>query len=115
MLQMKAHWAARALFGCFVLFGISALHAEDATFKLTIRNHKFEPAEFTIPAGQKVKLVIENQDATPEEFESYELNREKVVPAKGSVVVFVGPLSAGRYPFFGDFNRDTAQGVLTVK
>jgi hypothetical protein len=112
---MYRRWIARLFVGCIVLSGISALHAEETTIQLTIRSHKFEPSEFVIPAGQKVKLVIENQDSTPEEFESYELNREKVVPAKGSVVIFVGPLQPGRYPFFGDFNRDSAQGVLVAK
>jgi hypothetical protein len=29
--------------------------------------------------------------------------------------VFIGPLEAGRYPFFGDFHQETAQGVLVVK
>ena len=81
----------------------------------TIRNHKFESPELVVPAGQKVKFVIENQDSTPEEFESYELNRQKVVPAKASAVIFVRPLQPGRYPFFGDFNRDSAQGVLIAK
>ena len=112
---MKARWVTHSLVACLVLCGTGALHAEETTVQLTIRNHKFEPPEVVIPAGQKVKLVIENQDSTPEEFESYELNREKVVPAKGSVVVFVGPLQPGRYPFFGDFNRDSAKGVLVAK
>jgi hypothetical protein len=84
-------------------------------FKLTIRNHRFEPAELVVPAAQKIKLEIDNQDATAEEFESYELNREKVVPPKAKVVIFVGPLKPGRYPFFGDFNKDTAKGVLIAK
>jgi len=89
--------------------------ADDAVFKLTIRNHRFEPAELVVPAGQKIKLEIENQDATAEEFESYELNREKVVPAKGAVVIFVGPLKPGRYPFFGEFNKESAKGELIAK
>jgi len=89
--------------------------ADDGVFKLTIRNHRFEPAELAVPAGQKIKLEIENQDATPEEFESYELNREKVVPAKATVVIFVGPLKPGRYPFFGDFNKESAKGELIAK
>ena len=59
--------------------------------------------------------MLKNEGTTPEEFESYELNREKVVPAKASVVIFVGPLQPGRYPFFGDFNRDTAQGILIAR
>ena len=114
-LHLRFRWPARWVVACLVLWGIGALHAEETTIQLTIRNHKFEPAEVVIPAGQKVKLVIENQDSTAEEFESYDLNREKVVPANGSVVIFVGPLQPGRYPFFGDFNRDSAQGVLVAK
>ncbi len=94
---------------------VSAAGADDPAFRLTIRDHRFEPAELVVPAGQKIKLEVENLDATPEEFESYELNREKVVPAKGTVVIFVGPLKPGRYPFFGDFNKDSAKGVLIAK
>ena len=89
--------------------------AQDAEVKIVIRDHKFEPAEVTVPAGKKVKLVIENQDATAEEFESYELNREKVVPANGRIIVFVGPLKPGRYPFLGDFHKDSAKGVLIAQ
>ena len=99
---------------CWLLAASTAV-ADDAVFKLTIRNHRFEPAELVVPAGQKIKLEIENQDATPEEFESYELNREKVVPAKGTVVIFVGPLKPGRYPFFGEFNKESAKGELIAK
>jgi hypothetical protein len=93
----------------------SAAYAEDFQAHLVIREHKFEPAELNVPAGQKFKLLIENQDATPEEFESNELNREKVVVGKGTITVFLGPLDAGRYPFFGDFHQETAQGVLVAK
>ena len=103
------------LIGCLGLSAIGALHAEEPTAHLTIRNHRFEPAEVFVPVGQKIKLVVENDDSTPEEFESYDLNREKVVPGKTTITVFVGPLQAGRYRFFGDFNRDTAQGVLVAK
>lgn len=97
------------------LLAVSAADADETAFRLTIRDHHFQPAELVVPAGQKTKLEIENQDATPEEFESYELNREKLVPAKATVVIFVGPLPPGRYPFFGDFNKDSANGVLIAK
>ena len=100
------------ILGLGLLLGTGALHAEEADVRIVIRDHKFEPAEVTVPAGKKLKLVIDNQDATAEEFESYELNREKVVPAKSQVTLFVGPLKPGRYPFFGDFNKETAKGVL---
>jgi len=91
------------------------VRAADIEAKLTIRDHKFEPAQLTVPAGAKIRLSIENQDATPEEFESHELNREKIVVGNGTITVFIGPLDAGRYPFFGDFHQETAQGVLVVQ
>ena len=103
------------LFSALLLSLATAANAESGDVHLLIRDHKFEPAELTVPAGQKIKLVIENKDATPEEFESHELNREKVVVGNGTIIVFVGPLDAGRYPFFGDFHQETAQGDLVVK
>ena len=84
-------------------------------YVLTIRNHQFEPAELTVPAGRKVRLHVVNTDPTPEEFESHELNREKVIPGNSMGVVYVGPLDTGTYPFFGDFNPGTAQGRLVAK
>jgi hypothetical protein len=92
-----------------------ATAAEPPTFTLTIKNHRFVPAQVVVPANTKVKLVIVNQDATPEEFESHELNREKIVTGKGKIIVWVGPLKPGKYPFFGEFHMDTAQGVLIAR
>ena len=100
---------------CALAAVVTSVRADDVEARLAIRNHRFEPAEVVVPAGKKVKLTIENQDATAEEFESYELNREKVVPAKGRITLYVGPLKPGRYPFFGDFHKDTAQGVLIAQ
>jgi hypothetical protein len=83
--------------------------------QLVIRDHLFFPAVLEIPAGVKVRIVIDNQDPTPEEFESYELNREKVIPGKTTTVVFIGPLKPGEYPFFGEFNVRTAQGKVIAR
>ena len=105
---------------CGLLALLSGMHAcawaaDEFQARLSIRDHKFDPATLTVPAGMKIRLTIENLDATPEEFESHELNREKVVTGKGSITVFLGPLDAGRYPFFGDFHQETAQGVVVVQ
>jgi hypothetical protein len=93
----------------------ASVASDPVEFKLVISDHRFQPAELKVPAGQKIKLVVENQDPTPEEFESYSLNREKVVAGKSKIIVMVGPLKPGRYEFFGEFNMDTAQGVLVAQ
>ncbi len=83
--------------------------------KIDIKNHLFFPSEVIIPADTKVKLLIRNMDSTPEEFESYELNREKVIPGNSRAVIFIGPIPAGNYPFFGEFFPKTAQGTVIAK
>jgi plastocyanin len=80
-----------------------------------IKNHRFEPAELKLPAGKRVKLTVHNQDASAEEFESHPLNREKIVPAGGKVVIFIGPLKPGKYEFFGEYNEATAKGVVVAE
>ena len=104
----------RYLLLILMLFPVLVL-AADLEYKLTIRDHRFEPAELRVPAGKKIKLIIDNQDASAEEFESHELNREKVIPAKSTATVYIGPLTPGRYPFIGDFHSDTAKGVLIAE
>lgn len=92
-----------------------AAHADDADYTLLIKDHRFQPAELTIPSGKKTKLIVENQDTTPEEFESHALNREKVIAGHSSATIYIGPLAPGRYPFFGEFNEATAQGVIIAQ
>lgn len=82
---------------------------------LEIRQHLFVPDTLTVPANTKIKLRVINADSTPEEFESYSLNREKVIMGKQETVIFIGPLAPGTYEFFGEFNPRTAQGrVIAV-
>jgi hypothetical protein len=89
--------------------------ADLETYAVTIKDHTFSPVELTIPAKTKVKLVVNNEDPTPEEFESYDLNREETVAGNGTITVFIGPLRQGKYKFFGDFNQDKAQGVIIAQ
>ena len=89
--------------------------AADLEATIVIKDHRFIPAEIKVPSGQKVKLIIDNQDATPEEFESHDLNREKVIPGKSKGSVFIGPLKAGRYTYVGEFNEATAKGVVVAE
>ncbi|MFL5267474.1 MAG: cupredoxin domain-containing protein [Stellaceae bacterium] len=91
------------------------LGAQESTYTLAIKDHMFQPTEIEIPAGRKVALIVKNEDPTPEEFESIQLRREKVVPGGQEITVYIGPLKPGRYEFFGDFNPKTARGHIVVK
>lgn len=102
-------------FGLLCLLLPAAAIAADPEFGLVIENHRFQPPELKVPAGVKIRLTVENRDATPEEFESHELNREKIIAGKSSTTIFIGPLSPGRYSYFGEFNEQTAQGVIVAQ
>lgn len=92
-----------------------AAAADAHLYTLAIKDHHYQPDVLSIPAGSKVKIRVHNEDATPEEFESTDFNRELIVLPHGSVTVYVGPLRAGTYRFFGDFHPSTAQGRLIVR
>lgn len=105
---------AQALIATLALASVPALAAGPG-YELVIKDHRFEPAELTVPAGKRVRLTVHNRDKTPEEFESHELNREKLIPGGSSASLYIGPLEPGRYPFFGEFNEATAKGVVIAK
>jgi len=107
------------VFVCFSLLVAALLLSQpvlaDDALTLTIKGHHFIPDHLTVPAGVKFKLHVVNADLTAEEFESDDLNREKVVGPGHTIKVFLGPLAAGTYHFFGDYHQDTAQGILIAK
>jgi plastocyanin len=107
-----AIWAAAAL---LAVLAAAPARADDETFTLSIEGHRFAPTDLEIPAGKKITLIVKNLDKTPEEFESTDLRREKVVTGGDQITVYVGPLRPGRYEFFGDFNPDTARGHIIAK
>jgi len=98
-----------------LLAATSVAAAAEPEVLLVLRGHRFEPSEFTVPANQRIKLVVHNQDDSAEEFESHALNREKVVPGQAKVTIFIGPLKPGRYPFVGEYHEATAKGVVVAK
>ena len=87
--------------------------AQDLT--ITIKDHKFQPAEVRVPAKKRFTVYVVNDDPTPEEFESTSMKVEKIIAAKSKGVVRIGPLDPGRYEFFGDFNQATAQGIMIAE
>jgi len=87
----------------------------DETFTIVFKDHRIVPAELQVPAGQKITLIVDNQDATPEEFESHSLKREKVIPGKSKATIKIGPLKPGTYEIFGEYHESTAQGRIVAK
>jgi high-affinity iron transporter len=106
---------AAAVAGTAVLLttGVAARAAEQPS--IAFHNHRFEPDRIEVPANVKFQLHVKNTDSTADEFESTDLDREKLVPPGQTITVFLGPLSPGQYKFFGDFHQDTAQGVMIAK
>lgn len=98
------------------LFAAGAMAAPEV-FTLTIENHAFTPKEIKIPAGKKIKLLVVNKDASPAEFESKSLSREKVIPGKTTAIINLGPLKPGKYGFVEEYHEtaSAAQGTIIVE
>lgn len=84
-------------------------------YEVVLKNNVFSPDVIVIPAGEKAQLLVKNEDSTPEEFESHELRREKIIPGNSQATIFLDALDSGEYPFFGEFHQDTAQGKIIAE
>jgi hypothetical protein len=104
-------WLTTALLLCPL-----ALQAQDLpSFNLTIKAGRFYPETLEVPANTKFRLLLKNEGPGPEEFESIELRKEKVLAPGVSSFLIIQPLKPGTYKFFGDFHPDTAQGRFVAK
>ena len=88
---------------------------DPAAVEMTLKDHKFSPAEIHVKAGQRTVIDLHNEDATAEEFDSTALGVEKVVGGGKSGTVRLHALDPGRYPFMGEYHSDTAQGVVVAE
>jgi plastocyanin len=111
----------QSLLKCFVISLLtitplaSAQAADAAPYTITFKGGSFEPKELTIPANTKVKLEIDNQESKTIEFESHDMKAEKIIKSGKKRPVFVGPLKAGEYSFFDEFNEAAGKGKVIVK
>jgi plastocyanin len=94
----------------------AAAFADDpVAFQLTIRDHRYEPAELIVPAGKRLVITVKNLDPTAEEFESTALKIEKVIAGRSEGTVRVRALDPGRYDFIGEYHSETAKGTLVAQ
>lgn len=108
--------ALLTIFVAALLFAAKPAKADDAVeIAVTLKDHKFEPDKIKVPAGKTIKLVVNNKDSTPEEFESKALGIEKIIAPQASGIIRVKPLKAGEYKFFGEYNEETAKGLIIAE
>lgn len=89
--------------------------ASEDDYVLSLKDHTFSPQNLVLPKNQRVKLIVHNLDKSPAEFESHDLDVEKIVPGGQSISVFVGPLEPGRYSFADEYHEDQSKAYLTVE
>jgi Cupredoxin-like domain len=110
--QIKASRCAALLFGAILIYAAGSSASAEEIYKISIKDHKFTPAELTVPANERFLIEVENLDPTPAEFESFDLKVEKFVVGGGKITLRMRALKAGTYKFFDDYNPDLAQGKL---
>jgi plastocyanin len=109
------HGLATAALTLALLAMVPAVRAEDSvTVNISLKDHRFQPAELHAPAGKPITIILKNLDPVPAEFESHMLRVEKVVTGGGTVTMRIRPLAPGRYRFFDDFHPES-EGYLVVQ
>lgn len=97
------------------IVGASAAAEPAGAIRLVLKDHRFAPDQVTVPAGQRIRIELVNEDAASEEFDSDDLHVEKDVTPHGRVVFDIGPLRPGKYAFMGELHADTASGTIKAK
>jgi len=97
-----------------VAAALGVARADEVTVPLSVRDGGFEPLELKTPSGAKVRIEVTNETGVAIEFESFELNRERVVQPGQKVAVYLSGLSPGRYEFFDDFHPER-KGTLVAE
>jgi hypothetical protein len=97
-----------------VMFPAGA-RGDDTVIELRFENRSFMPQTITVPANQPVTLRITNASKEAIEFESFKLNREKVVGPGETIIVRLPALRPGSYDFYDDFHQDVPAGSIIAK
>jgi len=111
---MRWTFLASTVAFAFVLAAPVAYAQQTANLSVSVKNHKFQPAELHAPANVPIMITVKNLDSAQMEFESVSLRVEKVIGGNGQATIRIRPLGPGRYEFYDDFNPQ-AGGVLVVR
>ena len=104
------------MFAALAVAGVAtSAHADRSVVELRFEGNAFLPAKLAVPANQAITIRVVNASKKTIEFESFRLNREKVVQPGETVAVRLPALSAGSYDFYDDFHQDVPQGSIVAK
>jgi plastocyanin len=112
---MRSLRALLSLTVVVLLLGVAGASAADLEIPVVIEKNRFKPDEIKVKANTPFVLVVTNNDATPEEFESKELRIEKVIPGGKTLKIRVRALKPGTYPFIGEYHEATAKGRIVAE
>ncbi len=114
MLSITKLAAASAMAALLALPSFVAA-AQEPVAELTCDSGHFQPASLNVSANRQVRIKVTNRGNSPIEFESFEMNRERVVQPGRSITVILPKLDPGEYHFFDDFHHETGQGTITAR
>jgi hypothetical protein len=83
--------------------------------EIRFESHRFSPLSLVVPAGTPLQVRVINLSQERIEFESFSLNREKIVNPGESVTLKLPALRAGSYDFFDDFHPDVPEGRIVAR
>jgi len=101
-----------------MLIQASCLEAKETSNQLVeirFENHRFVPQLIVVHAEEQVLVKVVNASTERIEFESFKLNREKVVEPGKSVTITLPPLQPGSYDFYDDFHADVPEGTIVAR
>jgi Cupredoxin-like domain len=98
-----------------LVFAADARAEDDPVFRIEFHDGTVTPLRIQVPANRRFKIELRNSGATPAEFESNELRKEKVLAPDSTSVLVFRTLDPGEYPFFDDFHPDAPKAVLVAK
>ena len=109
------------LIGVFSLIASAAImltppaRGDDTVIELRFENRRFTPQTITVPAHQPLTIKVVNASKETIEFESFKLNRERVVGPAETIIIRLPALRPGNYDFYDDFHQDVPEGSIIAK
>ena len=97
------------------IFWTLPVYGDAPVVRITIKNQKFVPDLLRLKANVPFDLEVKNEDGIPVEFESLDLNKEKMISPGKSVLFKFKALPSGDYEFFSDFGPKDLRGKIILE